>query len=262
MCFFGALLPSFQHPKKYNISKKSTMPDIQYPDLYPPTYYSPPRLDPRIVDETQQCTCEECVFARLYQRMDINSSHEPESAKSDPRHHLSKMRDGQKNSPKKSYTEPQKKHQRPDAHPLAATTMAYPEVYIYPGTSHHITFPVVDYSTRQRVEKQGPWPACFLAISPECSKPADFEATLCPQGSKLIVVARLSRTKKTAPLSAFKDADELRRDSIQLEIWDEDAAKPNTKNGHGSEAKADVRDGINGAEIGIAKKEKKGRNKG
>ncbi|OTA96649.1 hypothetical protein M434DRAFT_372931 [Hypoxylon sp. CO27-5] len=234
------------------------MPDNAYPDVYSPGYYSPRILSPRIPNEARHCQCDECEWARSYQqRMNLRSSSEPDLIKSSfvesPQRELPRMRNGQNNGARNTETKPRNRRREVDAHPLAVTTtprpeMAYPEVYIYPSTSHHITFPVVDYSSRQRTEKHAPWPACYLAISPPCSKPADFEAALCPQGSKLIAVARLSKTKKTAYLSAFKDAEELRRESIQLEVWDEDAAK-DAKNGLGGEAEA-----------GSAKK-KKGRNK-
>ncbi|KAI1409984.1 hypothetical protein F5Y13DRAFT_168715 [Hypoxylon sp. FL1857] len=236
--------------------------------MYSSAYYSPPP-SPRVLHETQNCPCDECIWARSYPNMDPRSSPELELAESDvpetPHHEPPKMRNGQKNGAKKSDTESPKKYQRPNEHPLAATTiprpeMAYPEVYIYPSSSHHITFPVVNYSSRQRVDKQAPWPACYLAISPQCAKPADFEAALCPRGSGLMVVARLSKTQKTAPLSSFRDAGELRRDSIQLEVWDVDTTKTHAKNDHGSETEAGIGSSSNGAEIGAAKK-KKGRSR-
>ncbi|KAI1135805.1 hypothetical protein F5Y05DRAFT_161397 [Hypoxylon sp. FL0543] len=103
--------------------------------------------------------------------------------------------------------------------------MSHPKVYVYNRTTSSINFPVVDYSGKQRTEKQAFWPECYMAVCPKSAKLTDFAAALCPPGSKLVAVARLSQTKKTAPFSAFKDAEELCRNSIQLEIWDEGARK-------------------------------------
>ncbi|KAI0133361.1 hypothetical protein F4776DRAFT_625273 [Hypoxylon sp. NC0597] len=269
MCFVGALLPSHQLRKKHKSSNNSTMPANTYPDI--PAYYAPSPFNPRVVPEAYPCRCEECDSARSYQqRMNPrSSSSEPESIKGDtaaiPQHGLPRMRNGPNNGAGNPDMESQNRPRRLDSHLPGVTTvprpeMAYPEVYIYPNTSHHITFPIVDYSSRRRDEKEARWPACYLAISPPCSKPADFEAALCPPGSKLIVVARLSKTKKTAPLSSFKNINELRRDSVQLEVWDEGAAK-DVKNGHGSETKAGVGNRSNGAKVGFAKQTKKGMNK-
>ncbi|KAI2610806.1 uncharacterized protein GGS25DRAFT_519103 [Hypoxylon fragiforme] len=103
--------------------------------------------------------------------------------------------------------------------------MLYPEIYIYPLSAPHITFPVVNYSvlTSHRPHQPPPRPArrptCYLAICPPCTRPADIAAALTPPGSGCVVVARLSKTKTTAPLSAFGGVEELRREAIQLEVW-------------------------------------------
>ncbi|KAF3070399.1 hypothetical protein GL218_00249 [Daldinia childiae] len=134
--------------------------------------------------------------------------------------------------------------------------MTYPEIYVYPGKSHHITFPVVNYSSAYQAQNRSSGPGCYLAISPQCAKPADFEAALTPPGSGLAIVARLSKTQRTAPLGVFRDAAEIRKDSIQLEIWDEDTIKVPAK-GHGAEVGTDAPDGT---EAGTSKKKKRAAN--
>ncbi|KAI2465633.1 hypothetical protein F4781DRAFT_19930 [Annulohypoxylon bovei var. microspora] len=187
-------------------------------------YFSPPNPTPRVTHESNVCPCDQCVWMRLSRRMDAT-----------PPPELGVERDVAENF----------HYERPDARikhtPVAVSTgphpeMTYPEVYVYPSTSHHITFPVVNYTAKQRAQSASPWPACYLAISPPCAKPADFEAALSPRGSGLITVARLSKTKKTAPLNTFRDVEELRKNSIQLEVWDEHAAKVSTGDRHSTDA--------------------------
>lgn len=106
-------------------------------------------------------------------------------------------------------------------HPQLATT--YPAIYIYPNSSHHITFPLVNHTAAERAKHaNSSRPACYVAIAPHSAKPVDFEESLAPKDSGLVVVARLSKSQKTAPLTSFKDIDKLREVSIQLEIWDKD----------------------------------------
>ncbi|XXG96365.1 phosphate transporter (Pho88) [Hypoxylon texense] len=107
------------------------------------------------------------------------------------------------------------------------------QVYIYPSSSRHITFPLVIYTAAERANQSGTWPACHVAIAPHNAKPIDVEESLAPKGSQLVVVARLSKSKKTAPLSNFEDIDELREALIQLEIWDKPEPEKPAKNGNG-----------------------------
>ncbi|KAI1769940.1 hypothetical protein F4818DRAFT_434787 [Hypoxylon cercidicola] len=113
-----------------------------------------------------------------------------------------------------------------------------PEIYIYPNSSHHITFPVVSYAAADRAKQPLSLPACYLAIAPHSATPFDFEESLAPKDSHRMVVARLSKSKKTAPLSDFKDIEELRAVSIQLEIWDKDESGASARNGNGAANKA------------------------
>ncbi|KAI1106416.1 hypothetical protein F4804DRAFT_330403 [Jackrogersella minutella] len=227
-----------------------------------PPFYPLPGLTPRILHEPQICPCDQCVFMRLSRRMGATPSLEPSASENDEvkntHHERPKPRASKNNGTRRPDTESQKRTQQAGGSPLAVSTLphpeiAYPEVYIYPGTSHHLTFPVVNYSAKQRAQTSSPWPVCYMAISPQCAKPADFEAVLSPLGSGLITVARLSTTKKTAPLAEFRDAEELRGLSIQLEVWDEDAAKTPAKDGDG----VDVVHESNKAGASTLKKKKK-----
>ncbi|KAI0180767.1 hypothetical protein GGR52DRAFT_521603 [Hypoxylon sp. FL1284] len=111
---------------------------------------------------------------------------------------------------------------------LAASThdqqnMAYREIYIYPNSSLHITFPVVDYTAGRRAPSSPPRPpTCYMAIAPPGAKPIDIQESLAPEDSRRTVLARLFQTGRTAPLSKFEDIAQLRAASIQLEIWDND----------------------------------------
>ncbi|KAL7623678.1 hypothetical protein AAE478_005230 [Parahypoxylon ruwenzoriense] len=147
----------------------------------------------------------------------------------------------------------------------------YPEIYIYPESLHHITFPVVNYSGRQSPNfppspcpprpAQAPrpqWPTCYLAISPPYARPSDFEAALAPAGYGLVVAARLAHTSRTARLSEFRDAEELRQHAIQLEVWDEeDAIKEASLSGHAADV-GRAGPGPGAVRDGAQKKKKKG----
>ncbi|KAI2784142.1 hypothetical protein F4815DRAFT_456970 [Daldinia loculata] len=212
--------------------------------------------------EPQLCSCDPCVTLRLSRRMDLRYSHSEVAGgnvAANIRQERHEIRTSRRSSTRRSDSESRTTPQLP---PLAMPPhlhpgMAYPEIYVYPGKSHHITFPVVNYSTAYQAQNRSSGPGCYLAISPQCAKSADFEAALTPPGSGLVVVARLSKTQRTAPLGVFRDAAELRKDSIQLEVWDEDAIKIPEKKGHGAEVETDVPDG---AEAGTSKKKKKAAN--
>ncbi|KAI1456498.1 hypothetical protein F4805DRAFT_475839 [Annulohypoxylon moriforme] len=173
-----------------------------------------PNFTPRTMHEPEICPCYHCTWLRLPWRMDATTPPPQFTTEKDIAQGLHRQR-------------PDAKAERTPVtvSPFPDQDTAYPEVYVYPSASHHITFPVVDYTTKRRSHGTSAWPACYLAISPQCAKPADFEAVLSPPGSGTIMAARLLHTKKTMPLSAFKDAEELRKSSIQLEVWDERVTK-------------------------------------
>ncbi|KAI1758851.1 hypothetical protein GGR53DRAFT_471934 [Hypoxylon sp. FL1150] len=102
---------------------------------------------------------------------------------------------------------------------LAAT---YPAIYIYPNSSHHITFPLVNHAAAERAKHTSLGPVCYVAIAPHSAKPVDFELSLAPRDSGLVVLARLAKSQRTASLSSFRDIDKLREVTIQLEIWDKE----------------------------------------
>ncbi|KAI1389179.1 uncharacterized protein F4822DRAFT_429792 [Hypoxylon trugodes] len=245
--------------------------DISGKQLRSPSFYSPPILHPI------RCDCQECRLKRRFSlSSDLPYPYSPGNSEDEAadiilpkrpilRRVIDPIGDNNKVDP-----EPQKKQKQPSTPPTASdslyprpASMDYPDVYVYPKSVRHITFPVVDYSAGR--QKRSPpdqqagssssasRPSCYIAISPDCARPTDFEAALCPKGSSLIVVARLWRTQRTERLSMFDDVDDLREASIQLEVWDEDATKDYT-NGN------DTRNTSNGSKNGASKnKNKKGR---
>ncbi|KAI1396677.1 hypothetical protein F4819DRAFT_491284 [Hypoxylon fuscum] len=225
---------------------KNAAPAVQYLG-YPP-YHSSPNVAPRDLHNPHICSCDNCAWMKTYQITSSRSpSLSPEAAEDDwgeNRNTQPKPPKPQQNAKKNGNAAKVQKHQQqqqqqPNGPPFAAAAaaaaasahphpaMAYPEIYVYPHASHHLTFPVVDYTAAQRRAQQHPssWPACYLAIAPHCARPADVEASLAPRGSRLVAVARLAKSKKTAPLARFQDIDDLREAAVQLEVWDEDAAK-------------------------------------
>ncbi|KAI4859864.1 hypothetical protein F4820DRAFT_453459 [Hypoxylon rubiginosum] len=109
------------------------------------------------------------------------------------------------------------------------------QIYIYPNV-RHITFPLVYYTAAERTKDATSWPACYVAMAPHTAKPADFEESLAPKDSQLEILARLVNSHRTTPLSSFKDIDEMREASIQLEIWDKLEPEESAKNGNGNES--------------------------
>ncbi|KAI8958856.1 hypothetical protein F5Y11DRAFT_334777 [Daldinia sp. FL1419] len=218
---------------------------------------------PSFPHEPDLCSCGDCATTRLSRRMDLRFSHvdiagNNISANIRQSHH--EVRTSRRSSARRSDSESRAKHHQsplPVAPPQLRAGMAYPEIYVYPGKSHHITFPVVNYSTAYRAQNRSSWPACYLAISPQCAEPADFEAALSPPGSGLVVVARLSKTQKTSPLGKFRDAADLRKDLMQLEVWDEDAIQSPPKRNQGTAVETDVSDGT---EAGTPKNKKRSEN--
>ncbi|KAI1214361.1 uncharacterized protein F4807DRAFT_456001 [Annulohypoxylon truncatum] len=172
-------------------------------------YSSPPLLTPRVIHEPHACPCDQCVWMRLSRRigatppLEFNTEHATAETMHSERPQIIVS---------------------PSPNPQLG-----PNIYVYPNSSHHLTLPVVNYTAKQRAERTVPWPACSMAIYPPCAQPADFEAALSPPGSGFITVARLSKTKKTAPLSTFKDVEDLRKQSIQLEVWDQGVSTVHTR---------------------------------
>ncbi|KAI1480796.1 hypothetical protein F4774DRAFT_71406 [Daldinia eschscholtzii] len=242
------------------LRSNNTTPSVKQP-LFSP--YATPRSFAPFSHEPQLCPCDQCVSTRLSQRMermDLRSSHlevagDKAAANIQQEHHG--IRPSRRNSIRRSESGSQPRyHQTPPpvVPPPYHPEMAYPEIYIYPKKSH-ITFPVVNYSAACRVQNRSSWPVCYLAISPKFAEPTDFEEALSPPGSGLAVVARLSKTQKTAPLRMFRDAAELRKESIQLEVWDENAIRVPGKRDHGT----DIETGVpNGAEAESSKKKRTG----
>ncbi|OTA99871.1 hypothetical protein M426DRAFT_247561 [Hypoxylon sp. CI-4A] len=217
---------------------------IHFSDI--PLYLSPNTFTPRVKHEQALCNCDHCSYKRLSLRFGTNARFLPTPEDSDDAEHLyqhvlskptgknkGRARANSQANPttKKTELEYLKKQQRrASSNPVTVSNcshphqaMAYPEIYVHPSTTEHVTLPVVNYSTALHTQHPQAWPVLSLAVAPQCSKPQDFEAALCPEGAGLVAVARVAKTKKTMPLSAFRDLDELRRDLIQLEVWDEGA---------------------------------------
>ncbi|CAJ2512012.1 Uu.00g076370.m01.CDS01 [Anthostomella pinea] len=110
-------------------------------------------------------------------------------------------------------------------------SMAMKEIYVYPWSLSHISFPVVDHSTRRRDPLAPQRPTCSMAVAPECATVQDIKATLAPHGSDLVVYARLSAAGETAPIDNFANITDLREGSLQLEVWDCDAVDESAKAG-------------------------------
>ncbi|KAI1488928.1 hypothetical protein F5X96DRAFT_45718 [Biscogniauxia mediterranea] len=128
-----------------------------------------------------------------------------------------------KPSSKKSGTKSQ--HRSPEVPAVvspATPPLAAHEVYVYPWSVSHISFPIVDYSKGRRAHHSSLWPACYMAIAPNCATCQDVEAVLAPDASDLVVIARTSPRGEGRPLRSFRDIIELRSQAFQLEIWDEE----------------------------------------
>ena len=98
-----------------------------------------------------------------------------------------------------------------------------PDVYIFPKSMMQVSFPVVDYSPEGRASGSA-WPRCYMAFTSGCAKPEDIVATLAPPGSGLTVMARLTDLA-TSALNGFRDASDILRNSLQLEVCEEYVAK-------------------------------------
>ncbi|KAI0598671.1 hypothetical protein F4775DRAFT_553837 [Biscogniauxia sp. FL1348] len=127
-----------------------------------------------------------------------------------------------KPSGKKGGTKSQRRSsETPAASPATPPLVAH-EVYVYPWSVSHISFPIVDYSKGRRAHHSSLWPACYMAIAPNCATCQDVEAVLAPDTSNLVVIARTSPRGEGRPLRSFRDIIELRSQAFQLEIWDEE----------------------------------------
>ncbi|KAI2632637.1 hypothetical protein GGS26DRAFT_591077 [Hypomontagnella submonticulosa] len=144
---------------------------------------------------SEQCACDNCTRARLAHRIAPRSSSKHSDATA------TTSRAGSSGSTHQQET--------------------FPEVHVYPSSLRHIHFPVVNYTSAERVKDKTSWPKCYMAIALPSSKMSDFAAALAPPGSGHVVVARVHKTKITEPLTNFRTADKLFKESIQLEVWDE-----------------------------------------
>ncbi|KAI5928196.1 hypothetical protein F4810DRAFT_647432 [Camillea tinctor] len=96
------------------------------------------------------------------------------------------------------------------------------QIYVYPWSVPHISFPIVDHTKERRAHHSSSWPACYMALAPNCATCHDIEAVLAPAASNLVVIARTTPRSEGRRLSSFKDLMELREECFQLEIWDEE----------------------------------------
>ena len=96
------------------------------------------------------------------------------------------------------------------------TSTVVEDVYIFPKSMMQVSFPIVDYSLERRVPGAA-WPSYYMAITANCATPEDIVARLAPPGSGLTVVARLPDYNSSS-LDYFRNASDIRRNSLQLEI--------------------------------------------
>ncbi|KAI2616228.1 hypothetical protein GGR54DRAFT_641652 [Hypoxylon sp. NC1633] len=255
-----------------NVSSGKSASSFAFKQPRIPSYQSPNPF----VSHPLNCTCEYCAWMRPSRHyMDPRLTPEPDVVDDDtipqpqPKTKAAAKQAAKQITAKQTTAKPDPSPQptQKSQRSGSATPPPYPrpgmlqtEVYVYPRTSHHLTFPVVNYSAAHREAHPSSWPTCYLAISPQCALPADFEATLAPAGSGLVAVARLSRTRMIAPFADFKSIQELRRDSIQLEVWDEPAGDDDRGeveigreigNGNGN-GKGNRNRNRNGGEAGVA----------
>ncbi|KAI1506424.1 hypothetical protein F5X99DRAFT_364167 [Biscogniauxia marginata] len=115
-----------------------------------------------------------------------------------------------------------KTQRRSSETPVAPQLMATQEVYVYPRSTPHISFPIVDYTKETRARHSSPWPVCYMAVAPNCATCRDVEEALAPRASGLVAIARTSTSGGGKPIQSFPDIMGLRNGSFQLEIWDED----------------------------------------
>ncbi|KAI1374787.1 hypothetical protein F4677DRAFT_156089 [Hypoxylon crocopeplum] len=232
MCLVGSIEKFLQTPKSK--SKKSTIsivPPNEKVILVAKRPRVPSHHSPFTTVPADHCLCEHCASKNTRHNMDPSTTQAPEATEGDIMN-ASKERLKLRLTKKPGVhwdTEPPNPQRRnanlPSVPGHPRPVIVHPEIYIYPNSAPHIVFPVVNYSAAERNRNPSAWPTCYLAISPQNAKPADFEAALSPKGSKLMSVARLLKTRMTAPISSFRDAQDLRKDSIQLEVWDVDVTK-------------------------------------
>ncbi|KAI0384684.1 hypothetical protein F5Y04DRAFT_277415 [Hypomontagnella monticulosa] len=146
--------------------------------------------------QPEQCQCDSCVRARLAQRIAPRPSN------------------GRSNNTTRTTS-------RASSSTTTRQQETFEETYVYPTSAGQIHFPVVDYTSAERVKDRENWPKCTMAVTPSCAKMSDIQAALAPRGSGHIVVARIHRTKKTEPIANYRTPKDLFKASIQLEIWDE-----------------------------------------
>ncbi|KAI0124809.1 hypothetical protein BJ170DRAFT_597664 [Xylariales sp. AK1849] len=97
--------------------------------------------------------------------------------------------------------------------------MVHPQVYVYPRSLPHLSFPIVDYSTN-RSSGAPAWPHFYVAIVPNCATLNDLRTTLSPKGSGTFLSARSLDNGQNVEISIFADVTELRCNTIQLEVRD------------------------------------------
>lgn len=109
---------------------------------------------------------------------------------------------------------------------------SFPEVYVCPRSVPHISFPVVDLSTRNHAPGAAALPRFSVAIVPKCATAEDLVTTLSPHGSGTRLKARLMRDSSAvdvlddwgrpvqSQILSVDDIAELRCSIIQLEVVD------------------------------------------
>ncbi|KAI1869313.1 uncharacterized protein JN550_005943 [Neoarthrinium moseri] len=114
---------------------------------------------------------------------------------------------------------------------LHPSPMTYPQIYVSPRSLPHLSFPVVDYSTKSW-DSGTQWPHFYMALAPKCATLGDLRTALTPKGSGTRLTARSHADASPVEISTFHDLNELRCSIIQLEILDDiNTTKPLDKSG-------------------------------
>ncbi|ETS73306.1 hypothetical protein PFICI_14911 [Pestalotiopsis fici W106-1] len=112
-----------------------------------------------------------------------------------------------------------------------AFTAHYPQLFVWPRTAAHISFPVVDYS-ENRWPANTPWPHFYMAIAPESARIEDLKTALTPKGSGTILTARSRMDGEQMSVDLFLDITKLRCNAMQLEITTVEEGHERTKFTH------------------------------